>query len=88
VQENARAAADVAMVANHFGGDSEIDTQGRVLLPTNLRRTLGLENDTVWIEHHRGRFNVYSDAVYQQRLTGAMEGLADKLETLERQGLL
>jgi MraZ protein len=87
VQQNAKAAADVSMVANHFGADSEVDAQGRVLVPANLRRMLGMENETVWIEHYRGRFNVYSDAVYQEKLANAMEGLPDKVEVLEQQGL-
>ena len=33
---------DVATVAYHFGADSEIDPQGRVLVPTELRRALKL----------------------------------------------
>jgi MraZ protein len=87
-QTNPRAAADVALVANHYGADSEVDGQGRVLMPPKLRRDLGLENETVWLEHYRGRFNVYSDALYQERLGQAMENLPDKLDVLEQGGLL
>jgi hypothetical protein len=41
----------------------------------------------VWIEHYRGRFNVYTDALYQERLTSALEGIQSKLDELEQQGL-
>jgi len=87
-QTNPRAAEDVALVANHYGADSEVDGQGRILLPPLLRRELGLENETVWLDHFRGRFNVYSDALYQERMGQAMEGLAEKLNVLEQGGLL
>ncbi len=41
--EDADLRADVAMVANHYGEDVEVDGQGRVLVPTTLRRDLELE---------------------------------------------
>ncbi len=87
-QTNPRAAADVSLIANHYGADSELDGQGRILLPPALRRELNLENEAVWMEHFRGRFNVYSDALYQERLGNATEGLSDKLDVLEQGGLL
>jgi MraZ protein len=87
-QTNPRAAADVALIANHYGADSEVDGQGRILLPALLRRELKLENETVWLDHFRGRFNVYSDALYQERLGQATESLTDKLDVLEQGGLL
>ena len=36
----AEVAEDVAYIAKYFGGDSEIDAQGRVLMPAELRRRL------------------------------------------------
>ena len=40
--EDAGIRAEVAMVANHYGEDAEVDGQCRVLLPTTLRRDLEL----------------------------------------------
>ena len=87
-QKNPRAAQDVSLVANHYGADSEVDGQGRILIPTLLRRELGIENQSIWLDHFRGRFNLYSDAVYQERLSQAFEGLPDKIDLLEQDGLL
>lgn len=85
--EDPDGAADVAFVANDFGADSEVDGQGRVLVPTELRRTLGLENQPVWLDCYKGRINIYSKDVYEQRRARAMEDLAGKLKAMERRGL-
>jgi len=84
---DSEAAARVAFVANHFGADSEVDAQGRVLIPTTLRRHLGIENQPVWLDTFGGRINVYSDTEYEQRLTTAFDGIDDNVKVLERRGL-
>jgi DNA-binding transcriptional regulator/RsmH inhibitor MraZ len=84
---NPKAAADVNFIANDLGADSELDGQGRVLVPSELRRLLEMENQPVWLECFRGRFNVYSQAVYEDRKRRALEGLEDKLDLLEQSGL-
>ncbi len=83
-----KAAADVSFLANDLGADSEIDSQGRILIPTELRRMLGIESAPVWLEHYKGRFNLYSKDLYEDRRRRALEGLEEKLERLERDGLL
>jgi MraZ protein len=85
--EEPEAAADVVWVANHFGADSEIDAQGRVLVPTDLRRYLKIENESVWLDSYKGRINVYSGAEYEQRKVRALANLGEKLKALERRGL-
>jgi len=85
---NPRAAQDVSLIANHYGADSGVDELGRILLPDLLRRELNLEKQSVWLEHSRGRFNLYTDQNYQERLGQAMEGLGEKIDQLERSGLL
>ena len=78
---------DVAMVAYHYGADSEIDPQGRVLVPTELRRELKLENEQVHLRCFKQRIEVIGDATYQGRLARASEGLDEKVKGLERKGL-
>ena len=85
--EDAEAQSDVAMVANHYGEDAEVDGQGRVLLPTTLRRDLDLEKDDVHILCYKGRIEVFGSKVYEQRLSKAKVGLAEKLAALEKKGL-
>ena len=85
--EDAEAQADVAIVANHYGENAEIDGQGRILLPTTLRRDLDLEKDDVHLLCYKGRIEVFGSKVYEQRLNKAKVGLAEKLAALEKKGL-
>jgi MraZ protein len=81
------AAEDVAFVANDWGADSELDSQGRLLVPQELRRALGIENQPVWLHCYKGRINVYSKQVYEERKSRASQGLAEKVQLLEKRGL-
>jgi len=78
---------DVAVVAYHFGADSDVDAQGRVLVPTELRRKLNLEGEQVFMRCFKQRIEVTAKNVYEQRLEKAMEGLDGKVNTLEKKGL-
>lgn len=79
--------ADVAFIANHYGEDGEIDGQGRVLLPTTLRRDLELERDDVQLLCFKQRIEVIGSKVYATRLEAAKSGLSEKLKALEKKGL-
>ena len=81
------ALADIQLLANHYGADSEGDAQGRVLFPTDLRRELGMENQPVWLECQKGRINVYTQQEYGQRLDRAKTRPDEKLRSLESKGL-
>jgi MraZ protein len=78
---------DVALVAYHFGADSEIDPQGRVLVPTELRRELKLEGEQVHLRCFKQRIEVIGDQVYQGRLERAWDGIDAKVKGLEKKGL-
>jgi MraZ protein len=83
----AELAEDVAYVAKVFGGDSEIDAQGRVLMPAALRRELALESQTVFLDCYNGRINVAGKSVHDERIHRAMANLGEKVKTLEKKGL-
>ena len=85
--EDADLRADVAFIANHYGEDTEIDAQGRVLVPTTLRRELELERDDVHLLCYKQRIEVFGSRVYEQRLGRAKTNLADKVAALEKKGL-
>ncbi len=74
-------------LATHWGQDSELDPQGRVLLPTDLRRALKMENAPVRMEAKDGIINVYSEDVYNQRLAKAREDLEAKIEYMDSLGI-
>ena len=83
----AELAEDVAYVAKVFGGDSEIDAQGRVLMPAALRRELELESQTVFLDCYNGRINVAGKSVHDARFNRATANLGEKVKTLEKKGL-
>jgi len=60
------------VVADHFGGDSTVDGQGRVLVPATLRKELGLENGKVYLRFDNGRFNMWPEAEYLATLNKAL----------------
>jgi DNA-binding transcriptional regulator/RsmH inhibitor MraZ len=85
--EDPQAAEDIAFTAYDMGDDGEPDGEGRLLLPQQLRRTLGLECQPVWLHCYKGRINVYSGEVYEAMQSRAAEGRADKLRILQQKGL-
>ena len=84
---NAGAAARMAFRARAYGGQSDIDKSGRVLMPAKLREELNLEKQPVWLEAHNGGFNVMNRAEYDRRLKDANENSAADLDALLSAGL-
>ncbi len=85
--ENPKAAEDIAFWAKARGDYSTLDKEGRILLPPTLRRELGVEGQQVWVGVHKSAIEVYSQAVYQERMRRAADGLEEKLEALRKLGL-
>jgi transcriptional regulator MraZ len=79
-------AEDVVTIAKAFGGDSEIDAQGRVLMPVELRKELELESQPVWLDVYHGRINVATKKVHEERMQRARFNLSDKVRALEKKG--
>ena len=86
-KEDPQIAEDIAFIANDLGADSELDGQGRLLVPQELRQRLNVENQPVWLDCYRGRINVYTKVVYEERKHRAGQDLPEKLRALERKGL-
>lgn len=85
--DDPEAAEDIGFLANDLGADSEMDGQGRVLLPAELRRQLNLESEAVWLECYQGGINIYNKAVYEARRMRARENRAAKLSAFRKKGL-
>ena len=84
--EDPDAADALAFVANDYGADAKIDPQGRITLPTDLRRALALENQEVRLDCSQSAINVYSNAEYEARKRQANDRLADKLKSAKLKG--
>jgi len=85
--DNPEVAEHIRFIADHYGEDSEIDGQGRVLLPTGLRRDLKLENQQVWLQCIGDAVSVFSNEIYEETQREARENLGDKLKFAKQNGL-
>ena len=86
-REDPGLAKKAAFNAADLGAEAEMDGQGRILFSPELRRALGIENQPVHLFAYRGRIEVLSEAVYEQRRTEASQLTEDGLSKLEAAGL-
>ena len=86
-RDNPQAVHDVAFNANDLGADVEMDAQGRVLLNSELRRELGLEDQTLHLFSYRGRVQILTEGLYQERRQRASRAATENVDVLERAGL-
>ena len=84
--EDPDAAEALAFVANDYGAEAKVDPQGRMTLPTDLRRALALENQEVRLDCSQGAINVYSKTEYEARKQKAKDSLAEKLKAAKLKG--
>jgi MraZ protein len=87
-RENTKAAGRIAFNAQDLGADTEMDNQGRVLLPPEMRRELGIENQSVRLFAYKGRIEILSEPIYEEKKREAAASAQADLETLEGAGLL
>lgn len=86
-QEDPDCVEDVAFAAKVYGAASPLDKDGRILIPPALRRKLTIENQPVWVGYYKGAVEVYSEAIYNERMNRASVNLKEKLRALRKLGL-
>ena len=74
-------------MARHYGAVSDLDTQGRVLVPQVLRRKLSIEDQQVWLGYDNGVIEIYGEAMYQRRLAEAEDGIGAAADLMKQQGV-
>ena len=57
--------------ASDLGEEIELDSQGRVVIPAPLRKSLGIEDQTVRLRVFRGYIEILSERMYQERLAAS-----------------
>lgn len=77
----------IVFMAKDLGGTSEVDSQGRILVPAALRRLLNLENEPVWLNCYKSRINMLGREVYEEMQAKYMENTLGRLRQFERKGL-
>ena len=86
-RENPGMAKKVAFNAADLGAEAEMDSQGRITMNPELRRELGLEDQTVRLYAYKGRIEILSEKIYDERRRQALETGPQDVETLESAGL-
>ena len=77
----------VAFIANDLGAEAEMDSQGRITFPPELRRALDLENQPVRLFAFKGHVEVLSETLYEERKKDAVRVTAEAVAKLQRAGL-
>ena len=77
----------IAFNAADLGVEAEMDAQGRITFPPELRRELGMEDQTVRLFAYRGRIEVLSEKIYEERKREALATEPQDVESLEAAGL-
>ncbi|MFN7998890.1 MAG: hypothetical protein U0Q18_35025 [Bryobacteraceae bacterium] len=77
----------VAFNAADLGAETEMDAQGRIQFATELRRELGIENQTVRLQAYKGSIQVLSETIYQARRAQASKSPETDVKVLQRAGL-
>jgi MraZ protein len=79
-------AEDILFMADQYGGEAEVDTQGRLTLPQVLRSAMNVENATVKMRESKGYINIYNAAVFEEKAGAARQGLTEKVAVYTRRG--
>ena len=86
-RENPKLAKKVAFNAADLGIEAEMDSQGRITFPPELRRELAMEDQTVRLYSYRGRIEVLTEKIYEERKREAIGTGPEDVESLEAAGL-
>lgn len=86
-RDDPKLSRNVLFNAADLGAETEMDSQGRVLFSPELRRELGIENQPVHLFAYRGRIEVLSEQIYEERKKEAAQTAADDVSKLEAAGL-
>jgi MraZ protein len=86
---NIAAVKKIAFNTADLGAEAEMDSQGRITFHPELRRELGLEDQTLRLQAgSNGRIDVLSERMYEEQKRLAMSITEDELNGVEADGLI
>lgn len=84
--EDPVAAESLSFITGHYGEEGKMDGQGRVTLPSEMRREFNLENQDVRVGCVMGVINIYSAGEYDQRNQKSRENLVSNFTSARKKG--
>lgn len=85
-EADVEAAESVRFMVNYYGGDASLDGEGRLLIPQELRKALGLGDGQVWMIFEKGKIVGYNELEFNKRLDAAKTDLASKVRLMKLKG--
>jgi DNA-binding transcriptional regulator/RsmH inhibitor MraZ len=73
--------------AQDFGADAEMDGQGRITLNSYLREKLRMDTQGLHLYWEDGHILLFTEEIYQQRLSDSIANTADAVEAMQGAGL-
>jgi MraZ protein len=87
-RKDPRLARRIQFNAADLGAEAEMDSQGRITFPPELRRELQLEEQTLRLyARDSGRIEVMSERMYEERKRESMDITDQEMDTAEGHGL-
>jgi MraZ protein len=81
--ENQELVSQIAFIAAELGAEAEMDAQGRITFPPELRRELGLEDQTLRLYAYRGRIEVLSEKLFEERRQASLNISTKDVQSLK-----
>ena len=85
--EQADALESLLRIARYYGRDTEIDSQGRIVIPADLRALMTLGSEPVCLVHIKGRIDFTKKSVHDGVLQAAESNLDEKNTVAKKLGL-
>ena len=86
-REDPDALQDLLFNAQDLGSEVEMDTQGRLTVNPELRKELDLQGQDLHLYAYKGRVEILTEAIYQERKLRARPKAAENLRKLEMAGM-
>ncbi|MEJ5368264.1 MAG: hypothetical protein WHT08_08110 [Bryobacteraceae bacterium] len=77
----------IAYLAEAIGGEVDIDPQGRITLPQQLRKEMGLEEKAVQLRFYEDVITIYPQERFEEELERARQFRESDLERLAAMGI-
>jgi transcriptional regulator MraZ len=87
-RDDPKTARRVAFNAADLGAEADMDSQGRITIPPELRRELGMENAPVRLFAYKGRIEVLSEKIYEERRQDGGQTTEEDINKLETAGMI
>jgi DNA-binding transcriptional regulator/RsmH inhibitor MraZ len=85
--DDTEALESLLFTAQELGSEVEMDAQGRLTVNPELRKELDLQGQDLHLYAYKGRVEILTEAIYQERRRRARPNAVDNVRKLEKAGM-